>query len=361
MNASPPPRQRPPLGPLAAIGAIVLAAGGGFLYASGRLSDQPPTARTLIAAIEASAGPHPGYRRAHSHGVCVAGWFDGSPDGAALSSARAFTQRKVPVLGRLSIGGGDPHGAEAGARVRSIALLLQTDDGAQWRLAMNSFPFFAVPSAEAFLEQTRAQTPDPATGKPDPAKLQAILDNYPTARAFGQWAKTAPWPSSWANTTYNGIHTFYFIAAGGQRQPLRFSLRPRAALATLDAATRAAAAKDYLADEFARRLQAGPVGWDLVATLPEAGDALDDPSQPWPAQRPTRVLGTLWLERMTPQTTGACRDVNFDPTVLPPGIAPSADPILAARAAVYAQSFNHREREIARGQAPEATGREARP
>lgn len=352
----PPPRRRLPLAPLAAIAAVVAVAGTGFLYAAGRLGDTPPTARTLIGAIEAAAGPHPGYRRAHSRGVCVGGWFQGTADGAALSSARVFAQGRVPVLGRLSIGGGDPHGAEAGARVRSLALQLRSDDGADWRLAMNSFPFFAVPSAEAFLEQTRAQIPDPATGKPDPARMAAVLAKYPSARAFRDWAARAPWPDSWANTTYNGIHTFVFVAPDGHRQPLRWSLRPRAPLVAMDAAVRAAATPDYLAAEFARRLAAGPVAWDLVATLPAPGDALDDPSQPWPASRPTRTLGTLWLDTMTPQAAGACRDVNFDPTVLPPGIAPSDDPILAARAAVYAQSFNRREREIARGQAPDATG-----
>ncbi|WP_374556234.1 catalase family peroxidase [Thermomonas sp.] len=356
MSTPPPPRRRPPIGPLAAIATLVAVAGTGFLYAAGRLGDTPPTARTLIGAIEAAAGPHPGYRRAHSRGVCVGGWFTGTPEGTALSSARVFTQDRVPVLGRLSIGGGDPHGAEAGARVRSLALQLRGDDGADWRLAMNSFPFFAVPTAEAFLEQTRAQIPNPATGKPDPARMAAVLAKYPSARAFRDWAARAPWPDSWANTTYNGIHTFVFIAPDGHRQPLRWSLRPRAPLVAMDAAARAAATPDYLAAEFARRLAAEPVAWDLVATLPAPGDALDDPSQPWPASRPTRTLGTLWLDTMTSQAEGACRDVNFDPTVLPPGIEPSDDPILAARAAVYAQSFNRREREIARGQAPEATG-----
>lgn len=362
MTLPPPPtRRRLPLAPLAAIAALVAVAGTGFLYAAGRLGDTPPTARTLIAAIEATAGPHPGYRRAHSRGVCVGGWFDATAEAAALSSARVFAQGRVPVLGRLSIGGADPHGAEAGARVRSLALQLRSDDGADWRLAMNSFPFFALPSAGAFLEQTRAQIPEPATGKPDPARMAAVLAKYPSARAFRDWATTAPWPDSWANTAYNGIHTFVFVAADGRRQPLRWSLRPRAPLVAMDAAARAAATPDYLAAEFARRLADGPVAWDLVATLPAPGDALDDPSQPWPASRPTRTLGTLWLASMTPQATGACRDVNFDPTVLPPGIARSGDPILAARAAVYAQSFNRREREIARGQAPDATGQGGKP
>jgi len=96
--------------------------------------------------------------------------------------------------------------------------------------------------------------------------------------------------------------------------------------------------------------------WDLILTLAAAGDAVDDPSLPWPDEREKVVAGTLTLRSATPQTTGACRDVVFDPLILPPGIRASDDPILAARSAAYARSFNRREREIARGHADEATG-----
>jgi catalase len=68
--------------------------------------------------------------------------------------------------------------------------------------------------------------------------------------------------------------------------------------------------------------------------------------------------GTLTLSSMQPQATGACRDLNYDPLILPSGVAGTDDPILAARSAVYSQSFNRREREIARGTAPAATGKE---
>jgi catalase len=47
-----------------------------------------------------------------------------------------------------------------------------------------------------------------------------------------------------------------------------------------------------------------------------------------------------------------CRDVNFDPTVLPDGIAPSDDPLLAARSAAYAVSYQRRTREEALHHAP---------
>lgn len=332
--------------PLAAIAVIALLLAAAFAWTAGWIGPRT-TARHFIDRIESSAGKHPGFRRAHSKGVCVSGWFQGTAQGAALSSARVFSQPQVPVLGRLSIGGADPQGDEAMARVRSMALQLHSDDGQQWRMAMNSFPFFAAPSAEVFLEQTQAQMPEPATGKPDPARLAALAERYPSIAAFQQWAKQAPWSDSWANTAYNGIHTFRFVNAAGQQQSLRWSMQPLLPFAELPAVQRQQAAADYLEREFAQRLARGPVQWTLQVQLAEPGDALDDPSQPWPASRKQVDVGTLHVTAMAPQDSGACRDVNFDPTILPTGIMASGDPILALRSAVYAQSFNRRERELA--------------
>ncbi|KRG65550.1 catalase [Stenotrophomonas humi] len=335
-------------------GLLVLA----FAWLAGWIGRDRATAQTFTDSIEATGAAHPGFRRAHSKGVCVSGSFQGTPEGAALSSARVFQQPQVPVMGRLSIGGGDPHGADANARVRSMALQLISDDGQEWRTAMNSFPFFAVPTTEAFLEQTRAGIPDPATGKPDPAKMAAVQAKYPSARAFGQWAKTAPWSNSWANTDYNGINSFRFIAADGSERFVRWSMRPQAPFVEMTPEQRAQAGLDYLADEFQQRLAQGPVRWDMWVTLAEAGDPVDDPSQVWPEQRRQIKVGTLSLTSMQAQADGACRDVNYDPLILPRGIKGSNDPILAARSAVYSQSFNRREREIASGKAADATGKE---
>lgn len=352
---------RPP-SPLLWIALIALIAGLlvlAFAWLAGWIGRDRITAQTFTDSIEATGPPQPGFRRAHTKGVCVSGTFQGTPEGVALSSARVFRQLQVPVLGRLSIGGGDPHGADANARVRSMALQLVSDDGQEWRTAMNSFPFFAVPTSEAFLEQTRAGIPDPATGKPDPAKMAAVLAKYPSARAFGQWAKTAPWSSSWADTTYNGVNAFRFTAADGSHRFVRWSMRPQAPFVEMTPAQRAKAGLDYLADEFAQRLAQGPVRWDMWVSIAEAGDPIDDPSQVWPAQRRQVKVGTLSLVSMQPQAIGACRDLNYDPLILPSGIAGSDDPILAARSAVYSQSFNRREREIASGKGAAATGKES--
>jgi catalase len=48
------------------------------------------------------------------------------------------------------------------------------------------------------------------------------------------------------------------------------------------------------------------------------------------------------IDAVQTEAAGNARDVNFDPLVLPDGIAPSDDPLLSARSAVYARSFNRR-------------------
>jgi len=346
---------------LAGIGAIVAVLAAALAWTAGWIGGRDRlTAQHMTDSIEANnKQPYPGYRRAHSKGVCVTGTFHANGQAASLSKARVFQQAEVPVVGRLSIAGGDPHGADNSARVRSMALLLTTDDGQQWRTAMNSFPFFVVATPAGFQAQTVASRPDPATGKPDPEKIKAFLAAYPEARRFQAWAKEAPWSDSWANTQYNGVNAFRFTAADGRETFVRWSMRPQAPFRELDAAQREQAGVDFLAQELQQRLAQGPLRWDLLLTVAEPGDPVNDPSQPWPQGRTEVEAGTLVIEAMQPQAQGQCRDINYDPLILPDGIAGSDDPILAARSAVYSQSFNRREREIAHGHAPEATGQEA--
>ena len=56
-------------------------------------------------------------------------------------------------------------------------------------------------------------------------------------------------------------------------------------------------------------------------------------------------VGTLTIDQVESEDTSPARDINFDPLVLPNGIAASDDPLLSARSAAYAQSFTRREGE----------------
>jgi len=337
---------------LAGIAAIIGTLAFAFIWLSGRIGGHRLTGAQLINAMEANnAAPSPGFRRAHSKGICVSGRFFGNGAGSTLSVARVFAQKDVPVTGRFSIGGGNPYGADNTARVRSMALRLRTDDGQEWRMAMNNFPFFAVATPEGFHAQTLASRPDPITGQPDPAQQAALLEQHPEIRKFQTWATSAPWPDSWANTEYNSVNAFRLVAADGGERHMRWTMRPQTPLRTMTADERQYASADFLAEDLHHRLKQAPLRWEMVLTLAEPDDPVNDPSQPWPDERQMLSVGVLDITTITDQGTASCRDLNFDPLILPTGIAASNDPILAARSGVYAHSFNRRQWEIARGQA----------
>ena len=350
--------RRPTWLPLFAIAFIVAAIALAFAWVAGWLTPDRLTPARFTNAIETSNGQvHRGFRRAHAKGVCVAGYFEGNGQGVALSRARLFAPVRTPFIGRMSIGGGSPYGLDAKARVRSMALQFNSDDGQQWRMAMNNFPLFAVSSVQAFYEQTVANAPDPATGKPDPAKVAAFAAAHPEFARFADWAKNTPWSTSWANTTYHSVNTFRFTNSAGEQHHVRWSMQPQTAFVAMSPEEREAADDNFLTEDLMTRLAQGPLRWEMVVTLAEPGDSITDPSQTWPEDRQKVTVGTVVIERASPQTTGACRDINYDPLILPTGVDGSEDPLLAARSAVYSVSFNRREHDIATGRADAAIGR----
>jgi catalase len=80
----------------------------------------------------------------------------------------------------------------------------------------------------------------------------------------------------------------------------------------------------------------------MVVTVANPGDPTADPTKAWPADRRTVEVGTLTVQQIEPERDGPCLNINFDPTVLPSGIATSDDPFPAARSAAYSRSYNSR-------------------
>jgi catalase len=95
-------------------------------------------------------------------------------------------------------------------------------------------------------------------------------------------------------------------------------------------------------------LQQGPLRWRLILAVAAPGDPTTDATQAWPDDRLHIDAGTLVIERESSQSDGDCRDINYDPTVLPGGLKVSNDPLLAARSSAYAVSYNRRTHEEAR-------------
>ncbi|WP_271407736.1 catalase family peroxidase [Pseudomonas sp. Q1-7] len=327
---------------LALIGVAVGGLAAGFAYAAGWIGGERLTPHRIIDAFEANAGKFPGYRKNHAKGLCIAGHFESNGQAGHLSRASVFAPGQVPVIGRLAIGGSNPHAPDAGVPVRSMALLFQLPGGEQWRTGMNSPPVLPVATPEAFYAQVLASRPDPATGKPDPSRMQAFFAAHPESAAFRQWVQGAKPSNSYASVTYHSINAFRLVDEAGDGHFARWSMQPETPFEPLGDAGQA---PDFLSRDLQQRLAKGPLRWHLVLTLAEPGDPTHDATRQWPAERRQVDAGTLVVERAEPQDTGACRDINFDPLVLPDGIQASDDPLLAARSAAYAVSYNRRTRE----------------
>lgn len=333
------------LGAYALIGAIVAIIAAAFGYVGGWLTPHRLTPARLVDQLQNNSGVFPGYRRNHAKGVCVTGYFQSNGQGAAYSVAQVFAQgERTPIVGRFAIPGGNPYAPDSSVPIRSMALRFSLANGQQWRTGMNDMPVFPVSTPAAFYQMLQAQQPDPATGKPDPATVAAFFAAHPETAAFLAWAKTARPSASFATESYLSLDAFELIDRRGRRHPVRWRMVPEAPAS--DSAG-PAANPDYLAADLRQRLAQGPLHWHLLITLAQPGDPTDDATKEWPADRRSLDAGTLVLTTTEPQQSGPCRDINYDPLVLPDGIEASGDPLLPARSAAYADSYLRRTSEEA--------------
>jgi catalase len=331
-------------------GALAVVALGSFAGAyaithgfAGLLGTQS-SASQIIDGFEAVSGKHAGFRRNHAKGVCITGYFDSTGNAAPLSRARVFAAGRSQVVGRLSIGGGNPAQADGASNVRSLALRIVTPGGGEWRTAMNSAPIFPVRTPEALFEMLAAsrQARETTTYGSNEG-MDAFMKTHPETARFEQWLRDHPPSSRFGNATYYSVSAFRLIDRDGHAQDVRWRVDPDDAYVPLADAQKQDS--DFLERGLAERLRQGPLRWHMVITLAQPGDITNDSTRLWPANRTQIDVGTLVVQREEAQIDGPCRDISFDPLTLPDGIAPSDDPLLKARSAAYAESHERRVRE----------------
>ncbi|MFZ5780252.1 MAG: catalase family peroxidase [Pseudomonadota bacterium] len=331
-----PQPSRLPFGSLAFIAVIVAAGAGAFAYTAGWFSPQRLTPEKIVGSLAPAGGPALGHRRNHAKGICFTGVFLSNGNGTELSTAQIFTQGQFPALGRFNLGTPSPDAPDATVRVRGLGLQLSTPDGEVWRTAMIDPPIFPVSTPQGFYALQKA-----AHSK-EPDAMKNFAAAHPEFAAFAQWAGTAPWTSSYAEDRFNSLNSFVFTDSSGTDRTVRWSLVPAAPLVPITQAELARRGQNYLEQEIAQRVAAAPQRWTLVVTVAEPGDVTADPSKAWPPERRTVEVGTLVVQRIEAEADGPCREINFDPTILPGGMRVSDDPFPAARSSAYRVSYDLR-------------------
>jgi len=317
---------------------IALALAAGFLstLAANALADEPTLAEQIVAALNKVWGDHPGVRANHAKGVVLEGVYTPSPVGRTLSKAALFTAASVPVTVRFSDSSGAPNmpdGAPA-ANPHGMAVKFHLASGDDVDIVANSLPFFPVATGEGFRDLLLAIAASPP-GSPKPTKAEQFFAAHPAAVAAFAALHT---PSSFAREAYNGVDSFVFVGADGAKTTFRFRIFPEGGPDYVSPADAAQLAPNGLVDEIGKRVAAHEVKFALQAQLAGPGDAVDDATKPYPADRKFVDLGTIALQKKVVED----KSLSYLPLNLVEGIQPSNDPLIQVRNDAYAISYGKR-------------------
>ena len=324
------------------LSAVALAASTLGTTSAFAQSAAPVNPVTFVDQFESTFGKFEGYRRSGAKGICATGEFVGSADARALSNTSTFSGQPVPVVARFSVGGANPKVADNGKSQRNMALQFNLPGGEQWLMGNINSPVFGAATPEQFIGRLASLQPDPVTKAADPAKVKAFADANPEVLLQGKYFASQPVPASFGAVNYWGVHAYGFVNAKGEKQFGKWIFEPVGGVQGLTDDDAKAKGATFLFDDLRQRVKEGKVAFNFNLELAQAGDKLDSATTPLPDGRKKVNLGMLKITSVSEDAAGACLTVNYNPMVMPKGMEPSADPMLAARAAPYAVSQGRR-------------------
>jgi len=296
----------------------------------------------IVHAFDTIFGLHPGFRPAHAKGAMLTGTFTPSSDAASLTRAQHMNDASTPVTMRFSNSTGvplipdnDPNANPRGCAIRfHLAEHIHTD------IVSHSTDSFPTRTAQEFLEFLHAIAASSDPSQPHPWPVETYVGTHPAALAFVQAPKPAP--SSFGRETYFGVTAMRFTSKDGVSRYGRYRIIPEAGNDHLDDAAVAARGPNYLFDELEDRIAQGPIRFRVLVQLANDEDVVDDATIHWPEDRTVLELGTITLTEPVPDNAHEQKTIIFDPIPRLDGIAPSEDPLLELRAAVYLISGRRR-------------------
>jgi catalase len=305
-------------------------------------------ANDLLQQFDRLFGLHPGFRAAHAKGEMLTGTFTPAAGAQRLTKAPHLTRPETPVTIRFSNSTGIPNlpDNDPNANPRGMAIRFHLAERIHTDIISHSTDGFPTQDGNeflAFLEAVAASVPQ----GPSPQPIEQFLGSHPAAQAYVQTPK--PFPSSFARETYFGVTAFAFTNAEGETRFGRYRIAPEEGNDYLSAEEVSRLSPNHHFEEIQARVVNGPIRFQIRVQVAAANDTTDDATVHWPEDREQVELGTLELTASVPDNLAQQKQIIFDPIPRVEGIAPSADPLLELRAAIYLLSGRRRR------QAPDTT------
>ena len=221
----------------------------------------------VLDNLDANFGVAPRRRAAHAKGVVVTGFFSPTAEASEITRAGHLTGARTPVVARFSSfpGGADHPDTAPEANPRGLAVQFRLSNGATTDLLAHSINGFPGRTIEDFGDFLGAIAP----GGPGP---EDYLATHPAAAAFVHAIQSHGVPASFATLSYRPVNAFRFQAPDGTENVGRYVWVPVAGQKVLDDEGAASKGPDFLAEELAARLAAGPVSFVLELQVAEPGD-----------------------------------------------------------------------------------------
>ncbi|KAJ9659530.1 hypothetical protein H2198_003106 [Neophaeococcomyces mojaviensis] len=298
-------------------------------------------------------------RVVHSKGSGAHGFFECTNPIPELSLADMFSTKgkKCPITIRFSTVGGESGSHDCARDPRGFSVKFRTDDG-NFDLVANNTPVFFLRDPAKFPHFIHTQKRDPATHlthADDSTMFWDYLCSNPESIhqvmiLFGDRGI----PDGYRHMHGYFGHTLKFVNKDGDWQYIQIHLKSQQGIKFITQEESQTKSADYAQKDLYEAIQRGEFPkWSFevqTMTAKQAEEAWEqdkinvfDLTHVWPQSKyPLKKIGELTLNENAVNYFAEIEQIAFNPSHMPPGIEPSADPVLQSRLFSYPDAHRHR-------------------
>ena len=297
-------------------------------------------------------------RVVHAKGGGAHGYYKTTDSMEDLCLANIFQQGKeCPITVRFSTVGGESSSHDMARDPRGFSVKFRTEEG-NWDMVANNTPVFFLRDAAKFPHFIHTQKRDPATHltRADDSTMfwDYLSQNPESVHQVMILMGDRGIPESWRKMHGYAGHTLKLVNSKGEWVYAQMHMKSKLGASFVTQADSANYSPDFAQKDLYNAIEKGDYpGWDVMfqtMTPKEAEELWEkqgvnvfDLTHVWPQKQfPLRKVGEFFLNENVKNYFAEIEQIAFNPSHMPPGIEPSADPVLQSRLFSYPDTHRHR-------------------
>jgi len=297
-------------------------------------------------------------RVVHAKGGGAHGYYKTTNPIDDLCCADLFQAGKeCPITVRFSTVGGESGSHDCARDPRGFSVKFRTEEG-NWDMVANNTPVFFLRDPAKFPHFIHTQKRDPAThlsGADDSTMFWDYLSQNPeSVHQVMVLMGDRGIPENWRKMHGYAGHTMKLVNKQGDWVYAQIHMKSKQGTGFITQEDSAKYSPDAHQKDLFFAIENGEYpGWDLEVQTMKPKEAEElwekqkinvfDLTHVWPQKQfPRRKIGEFFLNENVKNYFAEMEQVAFNPSHMPPGIEPSADPVLQSRLFSYPDTHRHR-------------------